>query len=187
MQKMNHRQQTLFPQNYKLAYGGIFRNKVRNRGARPLTFKGTLHVVMRSSMAKGAWSFQNSKNKLKLSHFIQKFSNSKGVEIISLANVGNHFHMHVKVPNRALYKAWIRGLSSGIAMLTLGLNGLKQLKSSNKKFWDYRPFTRVINNFRSYINLKDYIQINQLEGLGFARMKAVLLIKGSHLYFKNSS
>jgi REP element-mobilizing transposase RayT len=186
MKQQANQQQALFQNKYSLAYGGLFRKKAKNRGARPLTSKGTLHVVMRSSFAKGLWSFRNSKNILKLGNFIQKFSQSKGVEIISLANVGNHYHLHVRIPNRTLYKAWIRGLSSGMAMLTLGLDGLKQLKKDSKKFWDYRPFTRVINNFKSYLNLKDYIQINQLEAVGLPRVHAVVLIKGSHSYFKDS-
>jgi REP element-mobilizing transposase RayT len=186
MESLASQQQNLFQQKYSLAYGGLFRNKAKNRGARPLTSQGTLHVVMRSSLAKGLWSFRNPKNIVKLGNFIQKFSKSKGIEIISLANVGNHYHLHVRIPNRTLYKAWIRGLSSGMAMLTLGLEGLRQLKNDNKKFWDYRPFTRVINNFKSYLNLKDYININQLEGVGLSRAQAVVLIKGSNTFFKDS-
>jgi REP element-mobilizing transposase RayT len=180
------KQQKLFDLKSSLAYGGVFRNKAKNRGARPLSSKGSLHVVMRSSHAKGPWSFRNSQNIHKLGNFIRKFSQSKGIELISLANVGNHYHLHVRIPNRSFYKAWIRGLTSGMAMLTLGLEGLIKLKSENKRFWDYRPFTRVINNFKSYLNIKDYIQINQLEGVGLPRTQAVILIKGSSRFFKDS-
>ena len=78
----------------------------------------------------------------------------------SLANVGNHLHLHVKITNRMLYKAWIRGLTSAIAMMIAGRDGL--------------------------LNLKDYIDINHFEGLGIPRAQATVLIKGSRSYFKNS-
>lgn len=185
MKTKRPKQQSLFNQKWSLSHGGILRKKAHGRGARPLSSKATLHVVMRSSQAKGLWSFQNSKNIRKLGKFIQEFSKSKGVELISVANVGNHYHLHVKIPNRSLYKAWIRGLSSGIAMLTLGRKGLYLLKNQEEKFWDYRPFTRVIQSFKAFLNLKDYLRINQFEGLGMPRTQAVLLVKGSRTFFNS--
>ena len=170
-------------QKYPLQYGGILRNKAKNRGARPLSSKDTLHLVMRSSQAKKDYSFRNPKHFAKLGLLIQNFSKTKGVQILSLANVGNHLHLQIKITNRTLYKAWIRGLSSAIAMLIAGQKGLADLKKQNKKFWDYRPFTRVVRSFRAFLNLKDYIEINQLEGVGVNRIQATILIKGSRVYF----
>ncbi len=169
----------LLDQKYPLQYGGILRNKAKNRGARPLSRKDSMHLVMRSSQAKNEMSFRNPKHFKKLALLIQNFSKAKGVQIISLANVGNHLHLHIKITNRTLYKAWIRGLSSAIAMLVAGRKRLSELKNKKKKFWDYRPFTRVVNSFKAILSLKDYIEINQFEGVGMPRTKAVLLIKGS--------
>lgn len=183
---MKNSQKQLFPQKWSLQYGGILRNKAKNRGARPLSKKNSLHVVMRSSLAKGAWSFQNPKQVRKIGNFIQEFSHKKGIQILSVANVGNHLHLHVKITNRTLYKAWIRGLSSAIAMMIAGRQGLKELKQRRQKFWDYRPFTRVISSFKAFLNLKDYIEINKFEGLGVNRLQAVLMIKGSRAFFKNT-
>lgn len=176
-------QLSLSDQKYPLQYGGILRAKAKNRGARPLSRKGSMHLVMRSSQAKNEMSFRHPKHFKKLSLLIQNFSKSKGVQVISLANVGNHLHLQIKITNRTLYKAWIRGLSSAIAMLVAGRKNLAELKQQKKKFWDYRPFTRVINSFRAGLNLHDYIAINQFEGVGVPRTKAVLLIKGSCAFF----
>ena len=184
---MKNSQMKLFPQKWSMQYGGILRNRAKNRGARPLSRKDSLHIVMRSSHAKGAWSFQNPKQIKKIGTFIQEFSKAKGIQILSLANVGNHLHLHVKITNRTLYKAWIRGLTSAIAMMVAGLEGLAQLKKQNQKFWDYRPFTRVVSSLKSFLNLKDYIEINKFEGLGMPRTEAVLLIKGSRAFFKNTA
>jgi len=40
------------------------------------------------------------------------------------------------------------------------------------RFWDYRPFSRVLCSFKEFLTLKNYIQINQLEGLGYTRSEA---------------
>lgn len=181
------KQQSLFAQKWNLSYGGILRTKAKNRGARPLSSKHSLHVVMRSSQAKGLWSFQNQKKIQKISNYLQVFSLGKGVQILSFANVGNHLHLHIKITNRTLYKAWIRGLSSALAMMVAGKAGLKKLKEQGKTFWDYRPFTRVVQSFKAFLNLKDYIQINQFEGLGMPRTQAQILIKGSWSLFRDST
>lgn len=171
---MKNSQIKLFPQKWTLQYGGILRNRAKNRGARPLSRKDSLHLVLRSSKAKGLWSFQNQKLVRKIANLIQEFSAKKGVQILSLANVGNHLHLHVRITNRTLYKAWIRGLTSAIAMMVAGRKGLEELKQKKEKFWDYRPFTRVITNFKAFLNLKDYVEINKFEGLGMPRVQAVL-------------
>lgn len=185
--KSQPKQQNLLPQKWSLSYGGILRSKAKNRGARPLSSKHSLHVVMRSSQAKGLWSFQNSKNIKKIASYVKIYSSRKGVQILSFANVGNHLHLHIKITNRTLYKAWIRGLSSALAMMVAGKKGLQQLKEQKKTFWDYRPFTRVIQSFKAFLNLQDYVQINQFEGLGMPRVQARLLIKGSWSLFKDSA
>jgi REP element-mobilizing transposase RayT len=170
------------------AYGGELRKKAKNRGARPLVTKsGSIHLSLRSTKATGPYSFQASKNRKRVSDFINSFSAKKGVQILGLANVGNHIHLHIKIPNHSLYRAWIRGLTSGLAMIAMGLNGLKQLKAKKTKFWDYRPFSRVIQSWRHFKNTKSYLEINLLEGMGMPRLQAEILIKGSRHLFKSTA
>src|SRR5438067_1334630 len=45
-------------------------------------------------------------------------------------------------------------------------------------FWDYRPFTRIVERFRAYLNLRDYILINKMEGLGVPRAEARWFLRG---------
>ncbi len=168
------------------AYGGDLRKKALNRGARPLVFRsGTMHITLRSTKAKGKASFQNSEKRNKVKNFVYTFSAKKGVKILSFANVGNHLHLHVKLHNSVLYKAWIRGLSSGLAMISMGLEGLRQLKERKQRFWDQRPFSRVIQSFRHFMNTKSYMEVNILEGLGMPRVQAETLILESRRYFKS--
>jgi hypothetical protein len=88
-------------------------------------------------------------------------------------------HLHVKLTNLTLYKAWIRGLSSGLAMLSTGLQGFKKLKVLKQKFWDHRPFSRVIQSFKHFLNTKAYVEMNILEGMGMSRQQAKLMVYGS--------
>jgi putative transposase len=169
----------LFQTKASLQYGGVLRNKAKNRGARPLSKKDSIHVVMRSSKAKGSWSFQAVNNRKRLTEIVKSLSLKSGVQILSFANVGNHLHMHVRITNRTLYKAWIRGLTSAIAMLVAKRKGLQALKDMNQKFWDYRPFSRIISGLKSFLTLKDYIQINQFEGAGISRLQAVQMIRNN--------
>ncbi len=168
------------------AYGGDLRKKALNRGARPLVFRsGSMHITLRSTKAKGTASFQDSQKRNKVKSFVYDFSAKKGVKILSFANIGNHLHLHVKLQNAYLYKAWIRGLSSGLAMISMGLKGLRQLKDQKQKFWDQRPFSRLIQSFRHFLKTKSYVEVNVLEGMGIPRIEAELLIYGSKKYFKS--
>jgi REP element-mobilizing transposase RayT len=169
-----------------LAYGGDLRKKAENRGSRPLVFRsGSMHLTLRSLKAKGIYSFQYSSKRERVKNFVYSFSQRKGVKILSFANVGNHIHLHVRLHNHSLYKAWIRGLSSGLAMISHGLEGLKRLKVLKQKFWEQRPFSRVIRNFRHFLNTKSYVEVNILEGMGMPRTLAELFVFGSRKFFKS--
>jgi REP element-mobilizing transposase RayT len=162
------------------AYGGELRKKAKNRHFRPLVFKsGTVHLCLRSTKAVGRHSFLNPSLSKKVDIFVRSYSAHKGVEILNFANVGNHIHLHVKLINNTLYRAWIRGLSSGLAMLSMGLEGFKKLREQGKKFWDHRPYSRVIQSFKHFLATKAYIEINVLEGMGMARKLAELVVYGS--------
>ncbi|MGE0764352.1 MAG: hypothetical protein AB7N80_13810, partial [Bdellovibrionales bacterium] len=50
-------------------------------------------------------------------------------------------------------------------------------KTKVSRFWDYRPFSRVVRGLRAYLSLKDYVEINELEGLGASRNEALILIR----------
>ena len=53
-------------------------------------------------------------------------------------------------------------------MAVTGASRWKPLKAK-ERFWDYRPFSRVIIGKREWENICRYIEINQLEGMGYSR------------------
>lgn len=64
----------LINQKYPLQYGGVLRTKAKNRGARPLSRKDSMHLVMRSSQTKNELSFKNPRHFKKLGTLLIKGS-----------------------------------------------------------------------------------------------------------------
>jgi REP element-mobilizing transposase RayT len=153
------------------AYGGELLKKRRGRmTGRPLSTKYSMHLVLRSSIAVGEKSFLKPIHRKAIQTIVKKFSVKYGIKILSLANVGNHLHFHIRLGNRLAYRAFIRAVTAAIAM---AVNGVSRWSNHMKaKFWDYRPYTCVVEAYRQLLNLKDYIQVNKYEGLGYSRTTA---------------
>ena len=164
--------------NGQKAYGGsLLKTRAGRQGPRALSVKHSMHLVLRSTKAKGQWSFRRYENKIRINNLVNKFSVRYGVKVLSAANVGNHIHLHIKLSSRHTYRAFIRGLTSSIAMAITGYSRWNKPPKSWKGFWDYRPFSRIITGFRDFLNIKDYLYINRLEGFGYRRDQAEYLVK----------
>ncbi len=175
----------------KSSYGGTLQTtRLARSKPRPLSTRHSMHLVLRSSRARGAFSFKKPQHEQKIKHIISKFAHKYGIKMISIANAGNHLHLHIKLSNRFGYKPFIRAITSSIATAVRGNpRWPKQLKQDqltplNRKtakpfegrFWDRRPFTRFVSSFKDYLRLEEYIEINQLEGMGFKRFNAKMMI-----------
>jgi REP element-mobilizing transposase RayT len=113
----------------------------------------------------------------KIQLILQKFSAKYGVTLLSVANVGNHLHIHLKLSNRRTYSPFIRAITSAIAMAASGTSRwCTKAQKGIRKFWDYRPFTKVVESHQYFLNLKDYVQINKFEGQGYSRSSARALV-----------
>lgn len=181
----------------KSAYGGeLLKTRAGRQHGRPLSTRDTMHLVLRSTKAKGEWSFRRPRNAAHVNRIIDKFAVIYGVRVISMANVGNHLHLQIKLANRFTFKPFIRAVTAAIAMSVTGRNrwtkagghggegggalvGAAKPSSMMKreKFWDYRPYTRVVEGFKAWLTLKDYIKINEFEGAGYKRDDARFMLK----------
>ncbi len=161
-------QQLNLLEKYKHSYGGsLLKTRKGRQGPRPLGLKYTMHLVLRSSKATGTWSFKKKKNETRIKEIVAKFAQKHAVNIVSMANVGNHLHFQIKLLTRYGYKPFIRAITSAIAMAVTGASRWKPLKKSPKdRFWDFRPFTRVLQSFKEILRLSNYIEINRFEGFG---------------------
>ncbi|OFZ11074.1 MAG: hypothetical protein A2Z20_02205 [Bdellovibrionales bacterium RBG_16_40_8] len=134
-----------------------------------------MHIVMRSSVARGVWSFVRPNNRNMIAHVLAKHASTTGVEIIATGNAGNHLHLRVRFPSLNAYKHFIRAVTGEVALK------IKKIANSavilNRGFWDSRPFSCIVSTLGYATRLTDYIKINQLEGRGFNRAFACLVVK----------
>ena len=188
MQEKTKREHFESLKNNPLAYGGRLFNtrKGRSRG-RPLSARHTMHLVLRSSLAREAWSFSASESRVKIDNIVRRFSIRNQVRVISYANVGNHLHFHIQLTRISSYQPFIRAVTSAIAMAVTGVSRwqawdqlFKYRPAGRRKryrFWTGRPFTRIIVGSSSLMRMRDYIKINQLEGAGIGRESARWLVR----------
>ncbi|MGE0631502.1 MAG: transposase [Pseudobdellovibrionaceae bacterium] len=143
-------------------FGGALLKKSHSKIARPLSTKDAMHLVLRSSQAKGEKSFIHFSNRKRIERAVSKWTQRFGVKVFQFTNGGDHIHLLVKLKSRRSWNLFIRSLTSEITLITTGTNKLKALK---KRFWDQRPFTRVIEWKPGYQLSKDFV-VRKLIALG---------------------
>ncbi len=156
------------------AFGGTLLKDKANRGARPIAVKKPMHMVLRSTQAVGKQSFLSPRKVKRVEAIIRKFALKNGVKIYQIGNAGNHLHILLQVGNRYLWNGFIRGLTSALAYAVTATEkgnstnetAAKVSKHPAKRFWDFRPFTRVVEWGRDFLLQKDYAMLNTLEGMG---------------------
>jgi hypothetical protein len=170
-----HRQFSFDKQKLKVEkseHGGALKNPQKRK--RPLSRRSSMHLVLRSRLAKGDWSFRRHHNSLKM--ILQKFSKRHHVDVREWANVGNHLHLHIRVQDRRTYRNFIRAITAAIMIAVTNFSRWNKAPLGFQ-FWDARPFSRIVSTWREVLNLIDYIKINRLQGLGWPTPLARVQIK----------
>lgn len=156
--------------NQKYFHGGEISNPQKNK--RPLGFRSCNHFVLKSSVAKGKWSFRQHQKTIDL--ILRKFAKKHHIGLISYANVGNHLHLKIEISTRKQYRKFIRAISSAIMMAVTGYNRWNKAPEGFK-FWDYRPFSRIIASWTEVKIIDQYILKNKWQGIGKNNTTARLL------------
>lgn len=154
-------------------YGGAYyRTRAGRAVPRHLSQSRSMHLVLRSPLARSNWRLTTTKNRRLIAAVITKCARSYGVNILSYAINYNHLHFHIRLRKRQEYFAFIRALTAGIAMAVTGWGRGNPKPPGSKRFWEGRPFTSIVATLRYFRRLQDYIKINQLEGCGHSRVSA---------------
>jgi len=179
-------------------FGGDLLKGNHPKFKRPLSSKKAIHLVMRSTKARGAHSFLRFH--LAIKRIIDNQARRHGIQVYRLANAGNHLHLMIRCCSRRAYTRFIRSISGLIARLVLqkergcsrapredhGAQGssrtqalktynrrrvqfdcARQLEPKEKKtrFWDLRPYSRLISWGRDFKLVSHYLLKNTLEAL----------------------
>jgi hypothetical protein len=148
----------------KIFGGSLLRSNPKTK--RPVTTKRSMHTVLGSKLAVGRRSmllFQ-----VQISRQIYKQAEDFGVKIYGFANGGDHLHLVLLPRSRAAFNGFIRAISGIIARI---VTGAERGRGKALKFWDARPFTRVVEWGRDLRNVCAYLRQNTLEALGFIAYK----------------
>lgn len=180
--KYKFKQQSFIKPQKKFFGGALLAGK--RKSLRPLSSKDSIHFVMRSRWARGTDSFLCKRNRSAVDLIITKFSKKFGVRIYERAINGNHIHLLLKITNRVLYRAFIKAVTGKIASHVMKQQSFELFRESKvssewgdgvnmtKKgqgFWEFRPFSRIVNWGRDYQSSVKYLRQNVLEALGFIR------------------
>jgi REP element-mobilizing transposase RayT len=176
MAKKAHKQFKFQGVSFKsqIFFGGSYCTKRAHRVQRPLSTKYPIHLVLKSSQAFGEKSFWNKQNAQLINQAVKKYTKKWGVKVLNGANVGNHLHFLIQIKHRYSFEKFIRGLTGEISLKIMRWN--KNKNKMTDKFWDFRPYTRIVIGYKARLTMNDYISINQLEGLGCDRVQARMIL-----------
>src|SRR3954462_8464610 len=150
-------------------FGGKLLKKSNPKGRRPLSTKKALHLVLKSAVAKGALSLSHFTNKQTIAGLVKSYSKKHGVQLYSYSNNGNHMHAVNRFRSVDAYKRGIKALTGHITYYLK--QSYPELFKKIKKFWLYRPWTRIVEWGRDFKKALKYLAINQMEAMGMDRSK----------------
>jgi REP element-mobilizing transposase RayT len=138
-----------------------------------------MHVVLKSSKAKEKYSFYRHKKFIK--RLLNKQSKQHFVKIYQWQNVGNHLHLVLRCKNKDHFNNFLRAVSGLIPR-----HILKAQRGSAKgmKFWDQRPFTRIIRWAKDYRQMLWYMRKNDYQAKGYDLEHAQYLVLIDKLWRK---
>jgi hypothetical protein len=161
-----NRQMNFFKKTENQFGGSLILGK--RKTARVLDTRKPIHFVLKSQK-----SVQLHSNRRLLRQLLFCFAKKFGVKVYSESVQKDHWvqrapsalvyerssfrdpwHFCIQITNRALYRSFIRALTGTIA-LKLG-----------KGLWIQRPFSRIVTWGRDFLNVLDYILLNECEVSG---------------------
>jgi len=166
-----------------LAHGGEH-TKNKRKAKRPFDPKQALHVVLRSSKARGQLSMLSPNHCNHIRNLMDRLKTRWNIQVYRYANVGNHLHLLIRAKSRADWQGFIREFAGGIAMIVTGArkgNALPRSKNGNvldsakRGFWDYLVFTRIVGFGKDFKGVAEYVLGNLWEAAGVPVRKLLTL------------
>jgi REP element-mobilizing transposase RayT len=128
---------------------------------RPLDPRRPLHLVLRSSRARGSWSLHVHERRTR--ELVHRLARKFGVRVYRFANSGNHLHLLVKAPTREASQNYLRALAG---MLARAVTGARKGRPIVGKFWDHLAFSRVVAWGKDFTRTRRYVITNEIEAAG---------------------
>jgi REP element-mobilizing transposase RayT len=145
-------------------FGGEYLKNSHPRTARPVTTKAAMHVVLRSRIANNEWALNSTNNRKKeIEDRIRKQTKLFNIKLYQMAVNQNHIHLLIKLYTKDSFSKFIKAITGITASIALGV---KKGKSLGIKYWESRPFSRIVAWAKDYFNTREYVIRNDLESYG---------------------
>lgn len=128
--------------------------KGKRKAKRPLSTKEPMHLILKSSNARGKYALNPSNGKM--SALIYRMAFRFNVKIYSVAINWSHAHFIIRVKDRKSYNGFVRALCGAMVLL---------LKAP-KGFFDLKPYTKIGTWGRQLKNWTNYAIKNQMQAAG---------------------
>jgi REP element-mobilizing transposase RayT len=153
-------------------HGGDLRRGKRKL-ARPIDPRRSMHVVLRSSRARGALSLLHPRHAKTVTATLYRAAYRNSVQLEQVGNSGNHVHLLLKGRTRRGIQDFLREAAGRIAQLVTGA----RKGHATGRFWDALAFSRVVApGRRPHATARRYVLQNAVEGItGWKRGRYVVL------------
>lgn len=152
----------LLEENSAKVFGGSYLKNSNAKVARPISRSRPMHLVIRSSLARGDRSLLKSARRI--ADIVIAQGQKHHVKVYRYSNAGNHLHLMILPRDRDAYNGFVRSITGLIARVVLAV---ERGNAKGLKFWDARPFTRIVAWGRDYNRVAEYLLKNTLEAIGF--------------------
>lgn len=129
----------------KTSYGGSDARGLR-KVARPLERRRPIHLVLRSTSARGALSFQAARNRLIIESTIREWAERFDVRIQALESSGVNVHIVARFLRRENFQNFLRTIT---ALIARRITGARRGRPFGRRFWDDLVFSRLIRGRRA--------------------------------------
>jgi REP element-mobilizing transposase RayT len=140
----------------RIEHGGEVRLG-RRKLKRPLDVRRPLHVVLRSTRARGAWSLRAGANERLLRSASRRYARRYAVRIYDFANAGNHLHILLRPMCRLGFQNFLRVFAGISARLVTGARKGNPVG----RFWDHLAYSRVVQWGRDFFGVRKYVKNNE--------------------------
>ncbi|MBI4405424.1 MAG: hypothetical protein HY537_14770 [Deltaproteobacteria bacterium] len=140
----------------------------RQKGRRPFSGKKSMHLVLRSDVAKGPLSLLQKRHASFIRACLSNLSCRYEVCVYQFGNAGSHLHLVIRAKRRESFQAFLRAFAGTVALKVTGAS------KSNPfgKFWRYLCYSRLVEWGAAFKTVRAYVWQNQLEGLGLIPYQA---------------
>ena len=166
---MGHARQSSFfkSSQSRFQHGGELRRKRAGRGKRPLSTKDSLHVVFKMNRTVYKRGLRHPKSFALSKRVIDRYAKRFFIKIIQLSIQGNHIHILIRAHRRSLFHHFFRVVAGQIAQgLGPSVTDTPKERQKREKFWEFRPFSRVVRGWTAEKTVRNYLQLNEKEARG---------------------